>query len=130
MNWLKKFMLGRYGGDQLSTALLIFSVLLTVIGELTRMQLLAFLGYIPLGISLYRMLSKDASKRRMENYKFSILMSPIYSWFNKSAKRAKDSKTHRYFSCPNCKTKLRVPKGKGKLIITCPKCKTELRKRT
>lgn len=130
MNWLKKFMLGRYGNDQLSIALLIVSVLLTVVGDFAGMQLLVYIGYIPLGIAVYRMLSKDLSKRRMENYKFSMLISPVYSWFMKSANRAKDSKTHKYYNCPKCKTKLRVPKGKGKLVITCPKCKTEIRKRT
>ena len=24
--------------------------------------------------------------------------------------------------CPNCKARLRVPRGKGKINITCPKC--------
>lgn len=130
MNWFKKFMMGRYGGDQLSMTLLIFSILVTVIGDLLRMQIVTFIGYIPLGISIYRMLSKDIAKRRMENYKFSILISPAYSWLMKSVDRIKGSKTYKYYDCPNCKTKLRVPKGKGKIVITCPKCKTELRKRT
>jgi hypothetical protein len=130
MNWFKKFMAGRYGSDQLSTALLVLSILLTVIGDLAGMQLLVFFGYIPLVLGIYRIFSKDIAKRRMENYKFSIFISPVYSWFNKTVNRAKDSKTHKYYNCPKCNTKLRVPKGKGKLVITCPKCKTEIRKRT
>jgi Zn finger protein HypA/HybF involved in hydrogenase expression len=91
---------------------------------------LVSISYIPLGICLFRMLSKDIEKRRMENYKFSILISPVYSWFKKKQKRVVDAKTHKYFECPNCKTNLRVPKGKGNIVITCPKCKTELKKRT
>ena len=27
--------------------------------------------------------------------------------------------------CPKCETRMRIPKGKGKLKITCPKCKNE-----
>jgi uncharacterized paraquat-inducible protein A len=130
MNWLKNFMSGRHGSDQLSMALLIFSVILTFVAKLVNLPLLALLSYIPLGICLFRMLSKNNSKRSMENYKFAILISPIYSWLKKTQKHAMDSKTHRFFKCPSCNAKLRLPKGKGKIIITCPKCKTEFAKRT
>jgi 4-hydroxybenzoate polyprenyltransferase len=69
-------MMGRYGSDQLSMVLLIFSVTLTFIGGLIHLPLLVTISYVPLGICLFRMLSKDIAKRRMENYKFSILISP------------------------------------------------------
>ena len=36
----------------------------------------------------------------------------------------------RYFRCPNCKQKVRVPKGKGTIEIRCPKCNTKFIKRT
>lgn len=130
MNWLKKVMAGRYGGDQLSIVLLVFSILLTLIGQLVKIPLISLIGYIPLGISIFRMFSKDISKRRMENYKFAMFVSPVYSWFKKTENRFKDRKTHRYFKCPNCNSKLRLPKGKGKITITCPKCNTKFNKRT
>ncbi len=130
MNWLRRFMMGRYGTDQLSTALLILSILLTWIARFANLPLLALIGYVPLGLCIYRMLSKDISKRSMENYRFAILMSPIYSMLKKAQYRFMDAKTHRYFKCPDCKTKLRVPKHKGKIIITCPKCKTEFIRKT
>lgn len=130
MNWLKKVMAGRYGGDQLCIALLILSVLLSLISEIPRLGLVLYLSFIPLALSIFRMFSKNINKRSMENYKFSILISPIYSWSNKRIRRLQDSKTHKYFSCPNCKTQLRVPKGKGKISISCPKCKTEFVKKT
>lgn len=125
MNWLKKFMMGRYGGDQLSIVLLVSSVLFTLIAGLVRLPLLVFIGYIPLMVCIFRMLSKNVAKRSMENYKFSMLISPVYSLFKKTQNRAIEAKTHKYFKCPNCKSKLRLPKGKGKVIVTCPKCKTE-----
>lgn len=130
MNIFKKFMIGRYGSDQLSVALIIFSLLITWTAELIRLPLLTLVGYVILGVCIFRMLSKNVTKRSMENYKFSIFISPAYSWFKKKQKHVVDAKTHRYFECPNCKTNLRVPKGKGDIIITCPKCKTELKKRT
>ena len=42
----------------------------------------------------------------------------------------RERKTHRYFKCPNCKTMVRVPKGKGKIVITCTRCHHEIVKRT
>lgn len=32
--------------------------------------------------------------------------------------------------CPNCDSKLRVPRNKGKISITCPKCSTSFEKDT
>lgn len=130
MEKLKKFMAGRYGGDQLSTLLILLSLILTIIGQITKMSLLWFISYIPLGISIFRIFSKDINKRRMENYKFSIFMSPVYSKFKKIQRQVQDRKTHKFFKCPNCKTNLRLPKSKGKIRITCPKCKTKFEKRT
>lgn len=130
MNWLKRLMAGRYGGDHLSNWLLGISLLLTMIGRIARVPLLIFISYIPLFIASYRILSKDIQKRRMENYKFIMFFSPVYGKFKDLEKRIRDSKTHKYYKCSTCKTKLRVPKGKGKILITCPKCKTKFTKNT
>lgn len=130
MDWIRKMMDGRYGGDQLSMALIIVSLFLSIIGRIINIPLLLTIGYIPLGISIFRMFSKDIRKRSMENYKFSIFISPLYSKFKRSQNRFKDRKTHRFFTCSTCKTKLRLPKGKGKILITCPKCKSKFTKRT
>ena len=130
MNWFRRFMMVMYGGDQLSMVLIIFSAILTLIAQLAQLRLLAFIGYVPLGIAVFRMLSRNTSKRSMENYKFAIRMSPVYSWFKKEQNRFRDRKTHKYYTCPKCRQSLRVPKGKGKIIITCPKCKTEFPQRT
>lgn len=130
MERLRKFMYGRNGGDQLSNALLVLSIILTFAGSLLKLQWISTIGFIPLGISLFRVFSKDISKRRMENYKFAMLLSPFYSKLKNTEKRLKDSKTHKYYKCPNCKQQLRVPKGKGKIVVTCTKCKTKFNKTT
>lgn len=130
MGWLKRFMVGRYGGDQLSIYLLVFSMILTLSGQLAEIGFVSVLGYVPLFAALYRMFSKDIQKRRMENYKFAIFISPIYSKFKKVQGRLKDLKTHKYYRCSSCKTNMRVPKGKGKIVITCPRCSTKFTKRT
>lgn len=125
MDWLRRLMIGRYGGDQLSVALVVLSIVLTLIANLVRLPIVALTSYIPLGLCVYRMFSKDISKRSMENYKFAMWMSPVYSWYRKKLNRLKDAKTYKYFKCPACKATLRLPRGKGKVMITCTKCKTE-----
>lgn len=130
MNIFKKFMKGRYGGDQLSLVLLAISILLTIVGRLTRLSLFIFISYIPLMLSIYRMFSKDIAKRRMENYKFSIFISPIYSKYKKIQRRFKERKIYKYFKCSNCHTELRLPKGKGRIKITCPRCRGKFEGRT
>lgn len=120
-------MAGRYGVDQLSVALLVFSVLLTAAARVAGLPLLIYISYLPLALCIYRMLSRDINRRRMENYKFSMLVSPVYSWLRKMQMRVAQRKTHKFFTCPVCKAHLRLPRGKGKVIITCPKCKTEFR---
>lgn len=130
MDWLRKMMHGRYGADQLSIFLLILSVLITFISRISGISMLMVLSYIPLLVSGYRMFSKDLQKRRMENYKFAIFVSPIYSKWKKIQMRIKDIKTHKYYRCSNCNAVLRVPKNKGKILITCKKCNNKFRRKS
>jgi hypothetical protein len=130
VNGLRKLMAGRYGGDQLSFVLIILSITITLAGKFTSVPLLVTLSYVPLFAAMFRMFSKNIEKRRMENYKFAILISPIYSRFHKIQRRLIDSRTHKYFKCPTCHATLRVPRGKDKVMVTCPKCNAKFEKKT
>lgn len=130
MNWLKRFMIGRYGLDHLNMFLLFFSIILSFIAGLSDIFWLALIGYVIFIIAIYRMLSKNTAKRSMENYRFFMFINPIYTRFVKMKNQLRERKTHKFFKCPNCKAKLRLPKGKGKITITCPKCGTAFKKKT
>ena len=125
MNWLKKFMYGRYGGDDLSKALLVLSFILIIMaGFLPRsLSSLVVIGYIPTLACIFRIFSRNIFKRRQENYKYLKIKNSVVIWSKQKLNRVKDSKTHKYFTCPDCKQKLRVPRGQGKISVTCPKCK-------
>ena len=125
MEKFRKFMYGRYGGDQLSRALLVLSfILLILVGFLPRsLSILSVIGYIPTIICIYRMFSKDIYKRRQENYKYLKIETSTTKWIKQKLNLVKGSKTHKYFKCPDCKQRLRVPRGRGNISITCPKCK-------
>ena len=130
MNFLRKFMYGRYGADQLSLALLIFSAILTVIMQIicicTGIYWLTFIDWLPLVWSLFRMLSRNIQKRRIENEKFLKFWNPIKSKILFQKEKFANRKKFRYLKCPNCKANLRVPRLGGKKIsVSCNKCKTE-----
>ena len=65
-----------------------------------------------------------------ENEKFMSLTAGIRRLFSKEKYMMKQRKDYRIFTCPGCKQKIRIPKGKGKIEITCPKCRTKFIKKT
>ena len=130
MNWLKKFMMGRYGVDQLSMALLVVSIFISILSSFVRVWVIEILNIVVLVIIFYRMFSKNIAKRYQENNKFLSIWNPIKNGVHNKIERIKGLKNYRYFKCSNCKQTLRVPKGKGKISITCPKCKTVMVKKS
>lgn len=133
MNKFRQFMQGRYGFDMFSQVLVVASLIISLVASLFRISTLSIISYIPLGYAIYRMLSKDINKRVKENYKFNSMLNSLKKKARKTnnvINITKKSKTHKYYKCPKCKQAIRVPKGKGKILITCPKCKNEFVKRT
>jgi len=130
MNWLRKFMTGRYGVDKLSNTLIIISLILFVTNMFARVEFLYTIGLVILFYSYFRILSKNISKRYQENMKFLNATKPIREKANKLKRRVKSLKTHKYYKCPECNQELRVPKGKGKVNIKCPNCKHKFVRRT
>ena len=130
MKWLKKFMTGRYGVDQLSMALLVVSIFISILSSFVRVWVIEILNIVVLVIIFYRMFSKNIAKRYQENNKFLSIWNPIKNGVHNKIERIKGLKNYRYFKCSNCKQTLRVPKGKGKISITCPKCKTVMVKKS
>lgn len=115
-------MMGRYGPDHLGTAMIIVSLILTLVFNLVGFAAGTIITYIILIFILYRMLSRNIAARRRENDKFLSIWSPIKARMRRRLAALKNIRTHKYFNCPACKNTLRVPRGRGKIQITCPKC--------
>lgn len=130
MNWLRKIMIGRYGVDQLSMALMGASILFSILSIFIKSPIITILYMITLILAFYRVFSKNISKRYQENNKFLRIWNTIKNKINYVPQRIKSLKDYRYFKCSNCKQTLRVPRGKGKLSITCPKCKNVMIKKS
>ena len=120
-NAIQRFMYGRYGNDQFGFFLIALYFVLALISAVTDFGLFALIGEVGVFYALFRMLSRNVTKRREENAKFLRKVNPILKWFRLQQTIRKD-KDHRYFKCPNCSQQLRVPKGKGKITVTCRSC--------
>ena len=137
---LRKFMEGRYGADELNRFLTICGWVLLLIGfvlsginnSVTAAvgSLLVTLSWALLIWSIFRTLSKNTQKRAAENYRFYVYRNKVVNWWKQRKARWQDRKVHRYFSCPQCRALVRVPKGKGKIRITCPKCRHQFVKKS
>lgn len=130
-NAIRRFMYGRYGSDQLNLTLLVTAVALSLLNSLLSVFLyestaftrvispsLYLLMLVLLGLSLARCFSRNIYKRRQENQRFRSFFARICD------------RQHRYFRCPTCKQRVRVPRGKGKLNIRCPKCGNRFLRKT
>lgn len=120
-NALMRFMYGRYGQDQLNLFLLVSYLVLYCIFLFTRFVPLYWVSLALLAWTLFRLLSRNAPRRRAENAKFLKLIGPLQRWFHLRRTIHRD-KEHCYFKCPHCGQQLRVPRGKGKITVTCRSC--------
>ena len=120
-NAIQRFMYGRYGSDQLGFFLIGVYFFLALIAALTDLLVFQLVGDIVFVWSIFRIFSRNISKRREENSKFMRKAQPVMKWFRLQQTMRRD-KEHRYFKCPNCAQHLRVPKGKGKITVTCRSC--------
>ena len=128
-NDLQRFMIGRYGNDALNS--FIFGVLLVifVVQFFYTNLILQWVYAILIVITLYRSLSKKRSQRSNENRVFLKLTRPIRTRFNILYLNLTD-KGHRYYICPQCNAKVRIPSGHKRVAITCPHCRHEFTKRS
>ncbi|MCL2227362.1 MAG: hypothetical protein FWB97_09120 [Oscillospiraceae bacterium] len=121
-NFLRNFMIGRYGPDHLNIAMIIFSFVLSIVHGITRFTPILYISYIVLALAVFRVLSRNIPRRRAENDKFIRYWWPVRTRLKRVFTEIKDRRIYKYFKCPSCGNTLRVPKGKGKLQVTCPKC--------
>lgn len=134
-----KFLKGTYGFDVLSVFLLLVSMLLNL-NKYTNI-----LGLFLTIIVIYRAFSKDTYRRSKELIQFTKLVNNVLGRFGKKLPPLppavslfnftllfkqlnyylQEKKNFKIVKCPSCKQKLRVPRGKGSIVITCKKCFTK-----
>ena len=127
---LRQFMIGRYGTDGLNQFLSIASLVLLLIAIISRVSLFTSLGAALLIFCYYRTFSRNISKRTEENYKFYTLKDRVGNKFKGWKEQWANRKVYHYYRCPQCRQKLRVPRGRGRIQISCPRCGTQFIKKS
>jgi len=125
---------GRYGNDELNRFLGVVTIIFLIVSCFGRLCRPLTYFYIPgvliLAYEIYRSFSKNYAMREKELALYKKCKLKIKNFFAVNKRRWAERKTSRFFTCPNCKQTIRVPKGKGKIQITCPKCSTQFIKKT
>ena len=126
---MQRFMAGRYGNDQLNQFIFIVAIISMVLEIITRQSLFYTLTLVLLILAYVRVFSRNINKRYEENMKFLQRKDAILNKFRKQKYYAAQRRNYHIYTCPQCKQKIRIPKGKGKISITCPKCRTSFIKK-
>ena len=127
---LRRFMIGRYGTDGLNQFLSIASLVLLLIAIVSRVSLFTWLGVALLVFCYYRTFSRNISKRTEENYKYYAVKDRIRNKFSGLKDQWDNRRLYHYYRCPQCRQKLRVPRGRGRIQISCPRCGTQFIKKS
>lgn len=127
---LRTFLSSRYGLDGLSYALLVCTALLLVLAHVSHWPVFSLLGCIALVWALARSLSGNLNGRWAENQRFLRPFRALGGAVRDRRTLRRQSRTHKFFTCPGCSQRLRVPRGKGELHITCPRCGQRFRGKT
>ena len=124
---LQRLMIGRNGTDQLNMFLLVADLVLLILANLLPDSIgkyVQILVWLLLALIYFRMMSKNLTRRREENGKFIRLRFRIMGSARAKYERWIQRKDYKFFTCPTCKTNLRVPRGHGKIKVVCRKCGT------
>ena len=125
-----RFMQGRYGTDDFYKFLFWVALIGIVINWFVKKPALNLVVTLILVYAMYRVLSKNHSARYAENQRYLQATAKIRYWFDQQKKLMEERKYHHIYTCPKCRQKIRIPKGKGKSMIRCPKCHHEFQKRS
>ena len=111
------------GPDSLGMAILITSLILTLMTRILGLGVLALLSMCLYVWAIFRMLSHNKAKRMEETRRFTQGWMKLKTELRQAFVRMKNIRKYKYYKCPNCKARLRMPRGIGEKTVTCSQCK-------
>ena len=126
---LARFMQGRNGVDNLGYHALWGGLIICLVDTFISTGILGLLGNVMYIYAIFRMLSRNVSKRQAENSRYVQFTNNWQKEVKQFFLRLKGMKTYKYFRCPGCRNRLRMKRGSGLKHITCPVCKNQFDKK-
>lgn len=145
-NRLNRFLEGRYGlrgiSDSVQIVICCVYLLLVVVNWFARSRIISALLLVLLGLTLFRVLSKNIPRRENEDRVVREWLFRLRDAFQNGSRQAeirkgeraakkekralekerRKDKEHIYRECPECGATLRLPRKKGKHSVLCPRC--------
>ncbi len=119
---LSRWMIGRYGIDELYRFHLYILLALLILQVITKWSWLSIAIWFLLIYALFRIFSRNIMARRLENQKYLKVRNGFLGEIQLTRDKFRDRKTRVYRKCPQCKAVIRLPKKKGRHSVTCPRC--------
>lgn len=123
-------MQGRYGQDAFTRFLLGAMLACVVLNLLVGSRFLSIMAWTLLVYAYFRLFSRNHAARFAENQRYLNATAKLRHWFDQQKRLKEERKYHHIYVCPRCRQKIRIPKGKGKIMVRCPKCRHEFQKRS
>ncbi|WP_051151066.1 hypothetical protein [Butyrivibrio sp. VCB2006] len=127
---MAQFFYGRNGFDNLARFCNAVAIVLLIINIFAQSIVIYFIWVALFGYSVFRIYSKNITKRYAENKKFMQITEGPRKIFKLAILQCRDRNVSRYYICKHCHQQIRVPKGKGRIEIRCPKCGERFIKKT
>lgn len=124
-----RFMQGRYGNDRFNQFLMILALVCLVI-SLFGPNIFYLFALAAIAYSYFRMFSRKIYARSAENQRYLKMEGRVRGFLSGQKKELAQRKNYHIYKCPNCKQKIRIPRGHGKIEVRCPKCSTCFIKRS
>ena len=126
---IQRFMQGRYGNDQLNQFIMLI-IMLCLVFSFFAGRIFYWMSLLLMFLLYFRIFSRNVTKRSGENMVYLQKTEKFRSAFFKQKNLLLQRKTHHIYKCPSCRQKIRIPRGRGKVMVRCPKCNTEFVKRS
>lgn len=119
---------GAYGSDRLTRFLLIVFLVAFVVTSFIPVPAVRLIPTAVFVYTYFRLLSRNIPARYHENETYTRIESRLLRRFKRIGVDMQQRKSFHIYKCPGCGQKIRIPRGKGRIMVRCPKCANEFLK--